>query len=72
MIVDISILHKFNDRDFRIEPIQYKENIELDELKAEIEKITHTQIATCEFNVLVDTKFLQIETPDINYLFKIV
>lgn len=72
MILDITILHKFNDRDYRNEPIQYKENVELDELKSEVEKITHTQLTSGEYKELVESKHLHIETVDMKYTFQIV
>lgn len=72
MILDITILHKFNDRDYRNEPIQYKENVELDELKSEVEKITHTQLTSGEYKELVESKHLYIETVDMKYTFQIV
>lgn len=72
MILDITILHKFNDRDYRNEPIQYKENVELDELKSEVEKITHTQLTSGEYEELVKSNHLHIETADMKYTFQIV
>ena len=33
LVHGINIMHKFNDRDYRNEPIQYKENVETADMK---------------------------------------